>query len=106
DGGTVRLAGVVALRLSSGDTPLSGVLMLIGIGLIAIPLSSRRRLALALIAALAMTAGIAGCGGSSSSKPGIAGTSTQAVTAVAVTAPSGPVGVSGLPASLGQVSVL
>ncbi|HLH76984.1 MAG TPA: hypothetical protein VKV28_09295, partial [Candidatus Binataceae bacterium] len=105
DGGTVRLAGVVALRLSSGDTPLSGVLMLIGIGLIAIPLSSRRRLALVLIAALAMTAGIAGCGGSSS-KPGIAGTSTQAVTAVAVTAPSGPVGVSGLPASLGQVSVL
>jgi|GEM_PF-1522262 subtilase family serine protease len=105
DGGTVRLAGVVALRLSSGDMALSGVLMLIGVGLIAVPISSRRRLAWALIAALAMTAGIAGCGGSSSSKPGIVATSIQAVSAVAISGPSGPVGVSGLPASLGEVSV-
>ncbi|MGD0073953.1 MAG: hypothetical protein ABSD31_06380 [Candidatus Binataceae bacterium] len=86
----------------NGVGQLGAAFCAIGLVMMVLPASDRRRASLVLVLAVALTATQVGCGSSSSNNPK---SSTQAVTAIAATNGEGTVVVGGLPATLGTITI-
>ena len=105
----IKYAGItigVASTLAGGaQLPMSAGLLLIGLALMAMPASRRRRIVFGAILVIALAATQLGCGGGSNGTTIFA--SSQAATAVTATYTSGgAVEVRGLPAQLGVIRAL
>jgi hypothetical protein len=102
-GNEFKYAGLtLATAPISGSTwPLAGGLLMLGIALMGLEDSKRRRALIMMALALGLAAASAGCGGSSSSP--VLVSSSQEVTAVNDTAGGVKVTVEGLPAALGTI---
>jgi hypothetical protein len=81
---------------------LSGALLMLGMALLGLPHSTRRRALIIAVLALGLAAAATGCGGGNNG-PRLE-TSAQAVTAADITAGGMTETVEGIPASLGTVS--
>jgi hypothetical protein len=106
-GGEIKYAGLAAapLPMSTSTWPLSVALSILGITLLGLPDSTRRRAITITVLTLGLAAASTGCG-SSSSGPRVLVGSAQQVTSVVISAAGVPATVAGLPAKLGTITVL
>ena len=103
--GAVAYAGMMVGPVgdgSGGSGPLTAALMILGLGLMAMPASRRRRTRMVLGVFILLAATQVGCHGSPFGNFNFR-SSTQTVTSVAATNDGGSVTFSGLPASLGSI---
>jgi hypothetical protein len=103
-GNEITYAGLTltdSLPVTTSTWPLAGGLLMLGIALMGLPDSTRRRAIIIAALALGLAAASAGCGGSSSSPALVS--STQQVTAVAVNAEGTSEPVEGLPAPISTI---
>jgi hypothetical protein len=106
-GSEIKYAGLTpsnSLPITTRTWPLSGGLLMLGVALLGLPNSTRRRVIIIAVLGLGLAAASAGCGGGSSGP--IPVSSTQQVTAAAITAGGAPASVKGLPAKLGTITAL
>jgi len=106
-GSEIKYAGLAptkSLPITPSTWPLTGGLLMLGVALLGLPDSTRRRAIIIAVLGLGLAAASAGCGGSSSGP--ILVSSTQQVTAVTISAEGAAATVKGLPANLGTITAL
>lgn len=102
----VAYAGIIGARDDgNGLGPLAVGLSLLGLGMLAFPAANRRRMWFVLAAGMLLAATVAGCGGGGGGGSKSVISSSQTVTAVAATNAGGAVKFSGLPATLGTLTL-
>jgi hypothetical protein len=106
-GSEIKYAGLTptkSLPITTSTWPLTGGLLMLGVALLGLPNSTRRRVIIFAVLGLGLAAASAGCGGGSNGP--IPVSSTQQVTAVAISAEGASATVKGLPANLGTITDL
>ena len=99
----IAYAGMIIGPGGNGLGPLAAGLAILGLGMLVLPAANRRRVWLVLAAGLLLAATQVGCGGGGGGKSVIS--STQTLKAIAATNAGGAVTFSGLPATLGTMTL-